>query len=120
MSLIFIRGGDREGKAFEVRLAAIHAVRGHDLRLANLHIGVHDFFRVHLTWTTALLGSWFGLGRSVLVAHQRRDFCAEGRLIELQSLFAAAIKKQIGLDLHTNSPELSQSIYCALPLFAVV
>ena len=71
--ILFSVGGglDGEREAFEQAFARALPVRGHDLRLADLQVGVHDFVPRH-----GVAGRrWLGV---VLVAHQCGDLAAQG------------------------------------------
>jgi len=51
---------------------------------------------VQARWQGAI-GRWLGV---LLEAHQGRDLAAQLVAVEVQGLFAAAVEREIGLDLH--------------------
>src|SRR5262245_56676793 len=92
------RNHDRQREALEAGRRVAGAVGDQDRRVAEAEGAVHDLVLVPGREDTG----WRRVGR-VPEAEQLDRRGAERRPVELDRLFAAAVKEQIGLDLHGSS-----------------
>src|SRR6185437_3482830 len=83
-----------EGKTLEVRIAGVAAVRRHHARLADLERSMH-----HLVLVCRRAHRLVG---AILPAHEHVDLGTKRLFVEVDRLFGAAVKKQVGLNLHDS------------------
>jgi glutathione S-transferase len=88
---------EREGKALEARLSLATTIRCHQGRVAHPEARMHHLVLGSRRCGRRLLGC-------ILEAHEHADLGAERTTIEIERFLAAAVKEQIGLDLHGPLP----------------
>src|SRR5688500_8589390 len=77
-----------------MRLAAAHAVGGHEQAVADLEGGVH-----HLVAGQRGAVGAFGAFGTVFVFHEKGGFGAERAAVERERFLGAAFEEEVGLDL---------------------
>jgi len=108
VGLGFTGDSQRQRYSLETRLALASAVGRHHSRIADAQAGMHDFvLRTGRDHTGRR-----GLG-AFLETHHHRGLGTECLAVELDCLFAAAVKRQIRLDQHVSSFEKGWSVQCS-------